>query len=290
MFRIVAGLLILGVLWQANCAYGQEGSLGKIRDDVKGKSDSADKRSKTDSDGRDKRSSADDDDCGGPFGFLFAAILGFLFPSDDADCYQLNGYFPSYPYAKGQPGYMWIRREVGEDEEPKPQPDFSRARGWSGRVAIEESNDFDGINRASLRLLLETGSGLGVQTNWSYVHERLSCGCMDESALGDVNLTYLFIQDEHLQMRLGLGARIISDRQITDVGFNFTIGADVYPRKPFVLSTTFDGGTLGKAGVFRAQGSVGYIYKRWEIYLGYDYLRIGSTALQGPTLGLRLWF
>jgi hypothetical protein len=40
--------------------------------------------------------------------------------------------------------------------------------------------------------------------------------------------------------------------------------------KPLVLSTTFDGGTLGKAGVFRVQGSVGFLYKRWEIYTGYD--------------------
>ena len=100
----------------------------------------------------------------------------------------------------------------------------------------------------------------------------------------------LFVQAERLQMRAGLGVRIITDRYLTDVGFNATLGADWYPRKPLVISSTIDGGTLGHAGVFRAQGSIGYLFKRWEIFTGYDYLRIGSTALQGPILGLRLWF
>jgi len=45
---------------------------------------------------------------------------------------------------------------------------------------------------------------------------------------------------------------------------------------PVVVSKTFDGGTLGMAGVFRAQGSVGFLYKRWEIHGG------DSTSLQGP--------
>jgi hypothetical protein len=139
-------------------------------------------------------------------------------------------------------------------------------------------------------MLLETSSGLGLQTNWSYVHESLACGCIDDTALGDLNLTYLFLQDQYVQARAGLGARMIADRHITDFGFNFTCGVDVYPCKPFVFTTTIDAGTLGSAGVIRAQGSIGFLLKRWEIYTGYDFLRIGSTSLQGPTLGLRLWF
>src|SRR5262249_15240306 len=133
-----------------------------------------------------------------------------------------DGYFPKYPYAQGQPGYMWLRRPRVEEGEPPTEPDFNRARGWSGRVAAEESNDFDGINRASLRLLLETGSRFGIQTNWSHVHEQLACGCSDETVLGDLNLTYLFAWHERAQCRAGLGARMITDRHVTDFGFNFT--------------------------------------------------------------------
>jgi hypothetical protein len=275
--RALSGLLILFILSEPALLQAQEGKLQRIREDVKGREDS-----------RSNKKTSDDDDDSCLLSDLFADLFALLF-SGESGCYD-DAYFPGYPYAKGQPGYMWIRRTASEGEEPPAQPDFTRARGWSGRVAVEESNDFDGINRASLRLLLETGSGFGVQTNWSHVHEGLACGCSDDLALGDLNVTYLFVRDEHVQARAGLGARMIADRHITDFGFNFTCGVDIYPCRPLVFSTTIDAGTLGHAGVFRAQGSIGFLYKRWEICTGYDYLRIGSTSLQGPTLGLRLWF
>jgi hypothetical protein len=31
-------------------------------------------------------------------------------------------------------------------------------------------------------------------------------------------------------------------------------------------------------------------HKRWETFGGYDFLRIGTVNLQGPMVGLRLWF
>jgi hypothetical protein len=265
----------------------QDGALQKIRNEVK--SGTADSPS---SDGKKSSGDGDSDSCNCLGDLLGLALLApFYVPHCLLeDEFDHDGYFPRYPYADGGPGYMRIRRVADEDSDPEPQPDFQRMRGWSGRVAVEESNDFDSINRAALRLLLETGSRFGVQTNWSYVHESLGCGCSDETVLGDVNLTFRFAQHENAQMRAGVGARMISDRHATDFGFNFTYGADIYPCKPFVMSAVLDAGTLGKVGVFRAHGSIGVLYKRWEIYTGYDYLRIGSTSLQGPILGLRLWF
>jgi hypothetical protein len=225
--------------------------------------------------------------------FVAAAVAGpFVVPhlllQDD---FGRASRFPAHPYADGQPGYLWIRRPVvAGAERPPCEPDFDRARSWSGRFAIEESNDFDAINRLSARLLLESAWRFGVQTNWSYIHERLGGGRADETTLGDLNLTFRFAQHEKAQVRAGLGARLMTDPHGTDWGFNFTYGADVYPAQPLVLSATLDAGTLGHAGVFRGQGSIGILFRRWEVYTGYDYLRIGSTALQGPTLGLRLWF
>jgi hypothetical protein len=256
----------------------QQGALQKIREEAKGSSDS--------------KSSSDDDDsgsgCGGDDGcgeLLMVALLApFGLPhlalGDDFDSY---GYFPPYPYAEGARGYMQIGPDGSET-----QPDFTRV--WSGRVAVEESNDFDRINRVAGRLLLETTSRFGFQTNWTYLHESLPCGRSDESALGDFNLTFRFAQNEFAQMRAGVGARVMTDRWATNWGFNFTYGADVFPIRPGVLSATIDAGTLGSAGLFRAQGSIGLLYRRYEIYGGYDYMRIGSTNLQGPTVGLRLWF
>ncbi len=279
MSRILGGLFLLVILCQPGALFAQEGKLQKIRDEAKqGEGD------------RKHQDSASDDDGDCLLGDLFGALLGNIFLTDDDSGCHCDAYFLSYPYARGWPGYMWLRPTGEESEQPAAEPDLRHIRGWSGRVAAEESNDFDGINRASLRLLLETGSGWGIQTNWTHVHEALGCGCTDDAALGDVNVTYLFLRDPSFQIRAGVGMRLLADRSTTDLGVNFLIGADLYPCKPIVLSAVMDAGTLGKAGVFHTQGSLGFLYKRWELYTGYDYLRIGSTSLQGPILGLRLWF
>lgn len=62
------------------------------------------------------------------------------------------------------------------------------------------------------------------------------------------------------------------------------------PVKPLVISTVLDAGTLGHAGVIHARLTGGVLRSRWEAYLGYDFLRIGSVNLQGPLLGVRFWF
>jgi hypothetical protein len=286
--RLLGGLLILCILCQTARVAAQEGSLQKIRDDVKGdKQPAADLAAR----GRSGSDEGEHDECLGQLAWAVVAAP-FVVPYHLLqDNLSLDGRFPAYPYADGLPFYMWIRRPLAKDEEKPPwEAEFDRARYWSGRLAIEESNDLDAINRLSVRLLLEAASRFGLQTNWSYVHESLSGGRSDETALGDLNLTFRFAQHENAQFRAGLGARLMSDAHGTDWGFNFTYGADVYPIKPLVLSATLDAGTLGRAGVFRGQASVGVLFRRWEIYTGYDYLRIGSTALQGPTLGLRMWF
>jgi hypothetical protein len=47
--------------------------------------------------------------------------------------------------------------------------------------------------------------------------------------------------------RTGLGFNWLDDPIDTNFGFNFTYGADLFPRRPWVLSATIDWGTLGEA-------------------------------------------
>ena len=84
--------------------------------------------------------------------------------------------------------------------------------------------------------------------------------------------------------------RFLSNDGDTDAGFNLTVGADVYPVKPLVVSTSFDVGTLGSAGVFHGRATASIVFSGWELFGGYDYMSIGSAELQGPVLGVRLWF
>ena len=74
------------------------------------------------------------------------------------------------------------------------------------------------------------------------------------------------------------------------MGFNFTYGGDFFPRKPWVLSTAIDWGTLGHAGLFRFRTTAGVIWNRFESYVGYEYLDIGTTQGNFAIGGVRVWF
>lgn len=73
-------------------------------------------------------------------------------------------------------------------------------------------------------------------------------------------------------------------------GFNFTYGLDYFPRKPWVFSTSFDLGTLGEAGLFHNQTTVGVVVRRFEVFTGFDYYHIGDGELSGWISGLRWRF
>ncbi|MBL8795914.1 MAG: hypothetical protein JNM56_18575, partial [Planctomycetia bacterium] len=163
-------------------------------------------------------------------------------------------------------------------------------RAWSGRVFVEESNDFDGLNRVNGQVLIESCSRFGFQAGWSYLREELDCGCHDELWLGDATLTFLFAQSDRVQLRTGLGCRWLTDGSDSDFGVNFLYGGDFYPAKPLVISTAIDLGNLGSAFVIHGRATAGIIWSRFELFGGYDWLRIGSADLHGPVLGVRLWF
>lgn len=197
-------------------------------------------------------------------------------------------YFLLYPYADNWPGAMW-----SEDYEVWDDPDMEPARpsikGWAGRFSLDECNDFNGLNQFNASLLLETSHGLGIDTSWTHLDERLSGRGHDQMLLGDLNLT-LGLQARYIQVRLGAGGRLATDHRQTHGGANLTMGLDIYPCKPAILSSRVDFGTLGEAKVFHARSTFGLIWKRWELFAGYDFLSIGSVDLQGPVAGIRIWF
>jgi len=97
-------------------------------------------------------------------------------------------------------------------------------------------------------------------------------------------------QSEDIQFRAGLGVNWLSDSIGAVFGFNFTYGLDYFPRKPWVFSTSFDLGTLGEAGLFHNQTTVGVVVRRFEVFTGFDYYHIGDGELSGWISGLRWRF
>jgi hypothetical protein len=295
MARRFACLPLLAVL----CALptrADDGLLQKVRDEVKKPEKPATTppraKHKDDASHQDDASDDDsDDDLKGALGELglWALAAPFLLPplalEDD---YRSRCLFPRYPYAYGRYGYLWVDRVVEKDDPPNPEP--RGARGWSVRPAVEDGYDFHGVNRFGVRAAVDTASRFGLTTGWDFFHENLSGGRSDDLTLGDLNLTFRFAQCEWMQMYTGLGGRLLTSRGDTRGGFNFTYGADAFPCKPLVLSSSFDLGTVGSASLVHARGTVGLVHRRCEVFAGYDFLRIGSVNLQGPTAGLRLWF
>lgn len=287
MLRILSGFLILLLFCWPTLLHAQEGRLERVREDVRSDSSGDNKK-----DQKGNGSGSDSIDLGDDFGEVFGPMIlyglaaPFVGPAELlGDDYGSLGYFHLYPYRDHHDGLIWFGNKDHDEKEKTPL-----VKVWLGRLTIEESNDFNGMNRVNGQLLIDTSCRLGFQGDWNWLSERVAVGKHDALFLGDGNLVFRFGQCEWAQFRSGLGFRVMTDDVRSDWGFNFTYGADFFPCKPWIISAQFDAGTLGNAAVIHGRVTGGAVYNRFEIFGGYDFLRIGSVNLQGPVLGLRLWF
>jgi hypothetical protein len=161
---------------------------------------------------------------------------------------------------------------------------------WECQVQADYLEDFNTINGISGQILLETTSRWGVKASVHNFWENLPEGRSDNLAIGDCNLVYRVAQGQRGLMRMGLGANWLNAQSQTDFGFNFTYGGDFFPRKPWVISSGIDWGTLGHAGLFRFRTTAGVIIRNFETYVGYEYSDIGTTQNNFFISGVRIWF
>jgi len=161
---------------------------------------------------------------------------------------------------------------------------------WSARVRSDYAENFDGLSRVGGHLLVSSASRWELDTEMNYLQERLPGHTRDHLWLGDCNVQYRFAQSERVQFRAGLGFNWLDDPANTDFGFNFTYGFDVFPRKPFVLSTELDWGTLGSAEAFHFRTTAGALVGGFETYVGYEYRDIDRFHFNGLVAGVRVWF
>jgi hypothetical protein len=188
--------------------------------------------------------------------------------------------FPDHPYACAAGGYMALARKL---------PEGDPVRRWAVRVGIDDLNDFDSLNRLGVRAWLDTSSRFGAYTGWDRFTERLPGGT-DDAVLGSLMGTLCFVQNSAVQMHLGLGGQGWFDAYRPRGGVVGLYSADVFPVKPLVLSAQAEAGNLNRAFTLRLRGSVGMQLRRGEVFVGYDWLRVGGADLHGPLAGLRLWF
>ncbi len=185
--------------------------------------------------------------------------------------------FSAAPYADDYEGY--IRREAP-----------SGAKEWAGRFSVDTANNFDGVNTMTGRLRLDSVFRLGIDTEWGNLTER-SHSSVDSLNRGDFNLVVRFAQSPRVQFHSGIGMNWLADRHISEYGYNFTYGVDVFPVKPVIASSTIDLGTVGKASLVHFRSTIGLMVRpRMELYTGYDLLQLGGTRIHSLLTGFEFWF
>ena len=187
------------------------------------------------------------------------------------------GYFAKYPYFKN----YYHMTLTPNDPEAKP---------YSGRIRFEYSEDFHELTRIGGQIQIDTASRFGFDSETHRFEELVGLGKRDSLCLGDFNFTYRFAQSEKANFRAGIGFNWIADSVDHDCGINLTYGFDFYPCKPWVFSTEFDLGTLGKSDLFRFRTTAGVMIHRAEAYVGYEYLDIGNSSYNGLISGICIHF
>jgi hypothetical protein len=286
---VFAAILLLSMA--ASVTIAQEGTLPTIRQDVREGTPSG-PASPPPSDSPAKSTAADEcdwanfllSDSSVFFGSLILAGTAVSSPIwvphallQDED-FTSSGYFPPFPY-DDLSGYI------------QSHDIATRTKPWAVRMDAEYVDTFDRLdNVIGGHLLVETAPRFGLAASFNHLEENLSGGGRDELQIGDCNLVYRFAQSDWAEFRTGLGANWMSDSSRADLGFNFTYAADIFPRKPCVVSAAIDWGTLGHAELLRFRTTAGLVFHGVETYAGYEYTDIGSAHWNGLIAGLRFWF
>jgi len=244
-------LLAVAILSARSDVVLADGKLQRLRSEVRDE-DSSEKKKKEKSS---STFSCDDDDedfldeLMKPL-VLYTVAASFVVPHLmlEGDIWT-TGYFQDYPY-ESFPGHMVI-----------DSSEFEGTSSWFGRFTAQYGDDLDGVSLIGGRLLLDSHARLGLDVEWNRHGEILSDGDTDHLWTGDVNAVFRFAQSEHVEFRSGCGLNWLSDEIGSDYGFNFTYGADIYPVRPWVVSTSLDLGKLGEATRLHLRGTGGVIHE-----------------------------
>lgn len=194
-----------------------------------------------------------------------------------------------YPYFWGAPGYAYVAGSAVRPSAKAEAETEAEPQSWAGRLAAETSYDFDGLVRTGVRGVLLTPSPIEVHVRADAWLEPLPTGELDSLGLIGAGLAYRLGADERSQFRIGAAYRQLVDETGGQPGIRFFADANLFVGQPWVVTFTAGAGFLGDAVAWDLRGTAGALLGPVEMYLGYDYERLGDIPLGGPVLGFRLW-
>lgn len=162
--------------------------------------------------------------------------------------------------------------------------------GARARLRGEYGDEFDDVKRIRGQMLLNIiGNHIGIDASVnSWEDHRTSPEALGDFWTGDANLVYS-MGAQRVAMRGGVGASWVHDND-TDVGHNFTYGADLYLTRPWLVSAEVDWGRINSEKLFHWRGTVGLQLMRLEVYVGYDSYKWDRIRFDGPVAGAGIWF
>ncbi len=222
-------------------------------------------------------------------GGAILATTPFWLPVALFDQNDMN--FSKYPYA--YPGMCLVAPGSGDplDNAEGYWENERITKGWALRTSVDVGNNSDDLSRVGGQVFLDTNfNRLGLLANVNWYREHNPLGKDPSALMSDVNVTYRLTQCEWLQMHVGLGAR--AWRSLGDVsgGVNGFYRGDLFPCRPVTLSTIYEVGNLDQSLFMHFRTQVGVNWRHGELFLGFDWTRLAGVTLQGPLVGLRLWF
>ena len=158
------------------------------------------------------------------------------------------------------------------------------------RVRGEYGTNFDDHRRTGGQIYAIGHTWAGIDAAFDHREIDLPRGRENGLWTGDANLVFRLPEVRSLNMRAGVGANWLHDGGETDVGYNLTYAADVFIKRPWLLSGEIDWGRVGSEQLFHGRVTFGVMLGNFEVYTGYDYYEAGRLELDGLVGGAGIWF